>query len=306
MAILFFYSFDRLIECPYLGAVDEGTADNLEGSASSWLWRAPLPRSYVDFFGQRLVRFINIVHGLGAFALITLGVMFTKFRTARRVIHPLVLAQLSHAGLQLLPMILFLGLALGLVIIGQTVSLLNRVGANAYLGTIMVTVVVRELGPLLTALIVLSRAGTANVIELGTARALGEVEALEVLGIDPIHYLVVPRVIGMALGIFALTVYLILVALTSGYLWAFLQNVPLTPGEYFRQLAGALRGQDFILLALKTWCFGIAIAIVSCYYGLAQPLHLDEVSRATVRAVAQSVIICVLVDALFIIIYLVG
>jgi len=286
--------------------VDEGTGDSLERSVSSWLWRAPLPRSYVNFFGRKIIRFFHVVQGLGAFALITLGVIFTHFRAARRVTYPLVLAQLARSGLRLLPMILFLALALGLVIIGQTVSMLQRVGATAYLGTIMVTVVVRELGPLLTALIVLSRAGTANVVELGTARALGEVEALEVMGIDPIHYLVMPRVIGMALGIFALTVYLILVALASGYLWAFIQDVPLLPADYFRQLARALRGLDFVVLALKTCCFGVVIATVTCYYGLAQPLRLEEVSRATVRAVAQAVIICVLVDAAFIVIYLVA
>ena len=285
--------------------MDEASETKVE-RAADWLWRAPLPRSYVNFFGRKLLRFFAILHGLGAFALITLGVMFTKSRDALQVIRPLVLAQLARSGLTLLPMILFLALALGLLVIGQTVSLLQRVGATAYLGTIMVTVVVRELGPLLTALIVLARAGTATVVELGTARALGEVEALEVLGIDPIHYFVVPRVIGMALGIFSLTVYLILVALASGYLWAFIQDVPLMPGDYFRQLAGALNGLDFIVLGLKTCCFGIVIATVTCYFGLATPLRLEEVSQATVRAVAQSVIICVLVDALFIIVYLVA
>src|SRR5205085_5715700 len=140
-------------------------------------------------------------------------------------------------GWRMLPMVIFLAIALGLVIIGQTVSLLTKVGANAYLGTVMVTVVVRELGPLLTALFVLARTGTANVVELGTARAMGEVEALEALGIDPVHYLVVPRVIGMAIGVFSLTVYLILGALVSGYLWAFVQDVPLRPSGYFRQFA---------------------------------------------------------------------
>jgi phospholipid/cholesterol/gamma-HCH transport system permease protein len=168
----------------------------------------------------------------------------------------------------------------------------------------MVVVVVRELGPLLGALLVLARIGTANVVELGTARAMGEVEALEALGIDPIHYLVVPRVVGMALGIFSLTVYLILGALISGYIWAFIQDVPLRPVDYFRQLAGSLRGLDFALLALKTLAFGFIIAIVTCYHGLAQPLRLEEVSFATVRAVAQSVIACVVIDALFIVIYL--
>jgi phospholipid/cholesterol/gamma-HCH transport system permease protein len=170
----------------------------------------------------------------------------------------------------------------------------------------MVIVVVRELGPLLAALMVLARIGTANVVELGTARAMGEVEALESLGIDPVHYFVVPRVIGMAVGITSLTVYLILGSLASGYLWAFLQDVPLRPGDYFRQLAGALTGLDFALLAIKTALFGFIIAIVTCYHGLAQPLRLEEVSHATVRAVAQSVIACVLLDALFIVIYLVS
>jgi phospholipid/cholesterol/gamma-HCH transport system permease protein len=201
-------------------------------------------------------------------------------------------------------MFLFLAAALGLLVIGQTVAWVTRVGATDYLGTVMVSVVVRELGPLLTALLVLARVGTANVIELGTARAMGEVEALEALGIDPVHYLVLPRVIGMAVGVFSLTIYLIIAALVSGYIWAFLQDVPLQPGHYFRQIAAALSGLDFILLALKTGAFGFLIAVVTCYHGLAQPLRLDEVSNATVRAVAQSVVACVLLDAVFIVIYL--
>ena len=79
----------------------------------------------------------------------------------------------------------------------------------------------------------------------------------------------------MALGIFSLTIYLILGALLSGYLWAFIQDVPLLPGDYFRQLAGALSYLDFALLALKTGVFGFIIAIVTCYHGLAQPLRLE-------------------------------
>jgi phospholipid/cholesterol/gamma-HCH transport system permease protein len=153
-------------------------------------------------------------------------------------------------------------------------------------------------------LLVLARVGAANVVELGTARALGEVEALEALGIDPIHYLVVPRVIGLAVSIFSLTVYLIMIALLSGYLFAFIEGVPLLPGDYFRQLAGALLWQDFALLALKTFCFGILIAIVTCYEGLAAPLRLEEVSRATTSAVGKCVVGVVLLDAVFLVVYL--
>lgn len=264
----------------------------------------PLPRGYLNFVGRQIFRLLQTTQGVGAFALITLGVTLTKFNTSWRVIHPLIRAQIDRAGVRLLPGIVLLGLALGLVIVGQTVSLLQKVGAEQYAGTVMVTVLIRELGPLATALVVLARVGTAIVIELGMSRAQGEVEALEALGIDPVHYLVMPRVIGLATAIFSLTVYLILVAVGSGYLFVFLQDVPLLPGDYFGQIARALAWEDFALLGLKTATFGAIIATVTCYQGLAQRLRLEEVSDATTRAVAQSVAGCVLADALFIVVYL--
>lgn len=283
-----------------------GTSVPSTESDTTFIWRGGLPKSYVTYSVRLLIRFIVGIHDLGAFALITLGVLVSKFGAARQILYPLTLLQVARSGLWLLPLATFLALSLGLVVIGQTVSVLSRVGANDLLGTIMVTAVVRELGPLLTALLILSRAGTATVVELGTARALGEVESLEVLGIDPIHYFVVPRVIGMAAGMFALTVYLILGALLSGYLWAFIQDVPISPADYFRQMARALTGLDFVLLAAKTLFFGSAIAIVTCYHGLAQPISVSQVSRATVRAVGQSIVWCVLIEAMFIVIYLIA
>jgi phospholipid/cholesterol/gamma-HCH transport system permease protein len=266
-----------------------------------------LARSYLNLIGRGILHILRTIHGLGAFALITLGVTVTKFGQSTRVIHPLVLEQIHRAGLRLLPMVTFMGVALGLVIIGQSVALLNKYGAGAqnYAGVVMVAVVVRELGPLVTALLVLARVGTAIVIDLSTQRALGEVEALEALGIDPIHYLVVPRVWGLAASIFSLTIYLIIVSLISGYVFAFIQDVPLRPGEYFQQLANSLRWEDFLLLGLKTFGFGIFIAIITCYQGLAHPVRLEDVSNVTTNAVVESVIACMLLDALFIIVYLV-
>ena len=298
------YHLDVLLKNNIIDMDKKGNASAVGLSRVRLLLRQPLPRSFTSYIGRGLFGFLLTLQGLGAFTLITLGVMITRFRAARQVLRPLVFQEVARAGLRLLPMFSFIAAALGLVVIGQTVSWLTRVGAINFLGTVMVVVVVREIGPLVTALLVLARIGTANVIELGTARAMGEVEALEALGIDPVHYLVVPRVIGMALGVFSLTVYLILGALFSGYVWAFVQDVPLRPGDYVRQLTGALGGLDFALLAVKTFLFGSIIALVTCYHGLAQPLRLNEVSRATVAAVAQCVIACVLIDALFIIIYL--
>lgn len=267
------------------------------GNSSAW--------NGVEKLGRWAVGLLGDVRGILAFTLITLGVLFTKMGRASRVVHPNVRKQISRAGLKLLPLTTFVGLALGLLIIGQTVSLLSQIGAQNLAGTIMVTVVVRELGPLAAALLVLARIGTATVVDLGTARALGEIEALEALGIDPVHFLVVPRVIGLAVSIFCLTIYLILTALLSGYGFAFLQDIPLRPMDYFSQLMSALVWQDFLLLGLKTMVFGGLIGMATCYEGLARPLRLEQVSDATTRAVVQGVAVCLIGDAVFLTIYLI-
>jgi phospholipid/cholesterol/gamma-HCH transport system permease protein len=254
--------------------------------------------------GRGLLRGLATVQGVVAFALITLAVLLRKAGAAHRLIRPMIRREVDRSGLQLIPMFAFLAVALGLVVIGQTVSWLSRLGAIDFIGPVMVIAVVRELGPLVGALVILARVGTAHVVELGTSRALGEIEVLESLGIDPVHYCVVPRVVGMMAGTFALTVYLILGAIVSGYAWVFLQDIPLRPEEYFRQIAVALSGMDFVLLGLKTLAFGFILAIVTCFHGLARPIRVEQVSRATVRAVTQSVIACVVIDALFIVVYL--
>ncbi|MCX7886511.1 MAG: ABC transporter permease [Verrucomicrobiae bacterium] len=268
-------------------------------TATKSVWRL-----YRETTGNRVIRALELLRELGAFAAITLGVTFTKFNTARRVVRPLIYEQIWRAGVKLLGMVAFIAAALGLVIVGQTVSLLTRVGATDYIGTVMVTVVMRELGPLLTALLVLARAGTANVVELGTARAMGEVEALESLGIDTVHYLVMPRVIGLAVSVFCLATYLLVITFGSGWLFAFLQDVPLTVTDYLGRLGEAIRWQDFLLFGLKTALFGGIIAVVTSYHGLARPLRVQDVSVVTTRAVVESVIGCVLLDAVFIVAYL--
>jgi phospholipid/cholesterol/gamma-HCH transport system permease protein len=280
------------------GLASEATKHSPRGQASI-LW------ADAHYFGRGVFLFFTGCRRLLAFTLITLGVLGTKWRVASEVTFPSVRVELAGAGLRLLPMFLFMSAALGLAVIAQTVSWLGRLGANSYLGTILVAVVVRELGPLLTALLVLSRAGARYSIDLATMRALGEVEALEALGIGPIHYLVVPRVIGMALGVFALTVFFILGVLGFGYLFAFLNGIPLRPGEFATSIADALSALDFGLLAIKSLLFGTVIGVITCYHGLSQPLRVAEVSRASVRGMIQSVVACVLIDMLFVLVYLV-
>jgi phospholipid/cholesterol/gamma-HCH transport system permease protein len=241
---------------------------------------------------------------LGAFILITLATAVRRYRDNSRVIRPQVLGEIHRCGVRLLPIVGFLGVVLGIVFVGQTVSLMEQVGASNFMGTLMVTVFLREMAPMIAGLLVLARVGTASVVELGTARALGEVEALEVLGIDPIHYLVVPRVVGFAAAVVSLTAYLILISLGSGYVFAYARGLKASPMEFFTAIAGAMSALDFPLLVLKTLLFGALTGWVICYQGLARPMTLEEVGPATTRTVAVCVVGCLLIDAFFITVYL--
>ena len=156
--------FDLAAARTYVATVQKGNASTFDSPQVRFALRMPLPPFFSNFLGRKLFRFLLTIQGLGAFALITLGVMIKKFGVARRVIRPLVIHEISRSGLRLLPMFLFLAAVLGLLVIGQTVSLASKFGATRYLGTIMVSVVVSELGPFIGGLIVLARSGTANVV----------------------------------------------------------------------------------------------------------------------------------------------
>lgn len=261
------------------------------------------PFRWLDELAGRLGRWVlgkvDTVRQISAFTLITLGVAVTQFGRAPQVVRPLIRHHLVRSGIRLLPIIAFIGSALGLLIIGQTLRLLYQVGQEDLIGSLVVTVIVRELAPLSAALVVLARVGTSTVVELGTSRALGEVEALEALGIDPIHYLVVPRVLGITVAVFALTVYLLLFALVSGWLVSVITQVPLSLDNYLAQIAQALRWQDFPLLAIKSLTLGGVGALIACYQGLARPLRLEDVPGAAARTVSESLVAFLVLDAAF-------
>src|SRR5438552_12046285 len=148
----------------------EGDASTFEGTETRFLRRAPLPRAYANYWGRQFLLFLLTIQGLGAFALITLGVFVQKFLVAQNVIWPLMRRETARAGVRLLPMFLFVAGALRLLVTGQPMSTDGLLRAARYLGSVMVSVVVCELGLLLAALLMLARVGTPNVAELGTAR----------------------------------------------------------------------------------------------------------------------------------------
>lgn len=187
--------------------------------------------------------------------------------------------------------------AVGALIIAFTINVLD---ADAELAVkILLWVVLREIGPLAAALVVILRSGTAVAAELAMMRISGQTEALRYMGIDPYDYLVVPRVIGVMLATAALTLYIQFLAVLGGMLLSpFMINASFDDlSNRFFELVTPV---DLYYSVIKSLLFGFAIMNVCCYHGLnPQDLTHNAVPKAVTRAVTQSAMVVLVINAVF-------
>ncbi len=210
-----------------------------------------------------------------------------------RTVFSVVSAQIYFTGFQALPLISVLALASGSIVILQSSSNLSLLGGGALLGDLMVAIIVREIAPLLTALIVIARSGTAVASEIGNMRVNHEIEALESMGIHPLSYVVFPRLMGGVVSVVCLAIYFVLVACMGGYLVTqLLHDLPFS--YYADSLARAFSSADVGLFLLKNFFSGTIIFMISCYQGLLVKQSPHEVPQVTTKAVVNSVIYVVL------------
>ena len=183
--------------------------------------------------------------------------------------------------------------------ISASIAQLSRVGASEFIGQLMVVAIVRELGPLLTALAVVSRSGTAITAELATNTVLGEVRALEGLGIDPYHYLVLPRLFGCVVSVGTLMVLFDVIAIFGGYLAAAAFG-GMSGARYLGIVLDNLTTQDVVLTVLKGVLFGIVIGIIPSYQGLSVRQGPTEIPQAVIRGTVGSITVIFVIAALIV------
>ena len=203
--------------------------------------------------------------------------------------------QLRYTGLLALPTIFILSAIIGSVVITQALPTLQGVGAADLVGKILVIAIVRELGPLLTALILIGRSGTAVAAELGTNKIMRETEALECMGIDPITYLVAPRVLAFVIASVCLTLYFDVTAILGGFLVASLQ-MELSFSAFTDVILEAVSTRDLVVSFLKSVLFGFVISIICCYNGLSARRATTEVPIVTSKGVVESIIVVFLIS----------
>ena len=216
---------------------------------------------------------------------------------AVRVSKRVLLAQIWFTGVQALALVCTAGLLVAGVMMGVGYRTLAGFGAEDNFGDLMRLAVLTEFGPLLTALIVIGRSGTAITTELAGMRLNQEIDALQAHGVNPFAYLAVPRLFGVALANLALTLCMV----ASAYLGCVLL-VPLMPGVsmpiYIRDLGGAILSADITRCATKGLLFGLTIPAVTLYHGFTIRREITEIPRAGTRAVVGAMITVFALDAL--------
>lgn len=208
------------------------------------------------------------------------------------------MTQVRFTALNAVGLVTLLSGILSFLVISQATRELGRIGATDYIGMLIVIAIVRELGPMLTALVVVGRSGTAIAAELATNQVMGEVRALESMGIDPKQYLVLPRFVGSLISVFALLVLFDVVAIMAGFAAARFNGLP--GPRYFQIVLQSLTNRDVWLTVLKALAFGAIVGVVPSYFGLAVRRASTEIPIAASRAVVAAIVGVFLCSALFV------
>jgi len=223
-------------------------------------------------------------------------------RSPRSLNWPDVWRVMDRAGADAVPILALLTFLVGLVTGFQAAIQLKQFGANIFVADLVALSITRELGPLMTAIILAGRSGAAFAAELGTMRVSEEVDALITLGLDPYRFLVLPRVLALLVVAPLLTFLADVCGILGGLLVALL-TLDLTVSSYLRETQSALELWDVGSGLVKSVAFGMVIALIACQRGLAANGGAEGVGRATTSAVVTSLFAIVLMDALFTVLF---
>jgi phospholipid/cholesterol/gamma-HCH transport system permease protein len=220
--------------------------------------------------------------------------------TWRRTVRAELVRNCVQVALYGLPSIVITGLLVGLAMVNQVLYWLRLAGQEGLIGQFLVLGLVRGIAPVLVGMLVIGRSGSTMMVELGAMRASGQVHLLDAQGIDPFLYLVIPRVLATAIGMFCLSIVFLVVALITGLVAAnALGLTSLTLLDFFEAVLTAMGPREHVLLLLKTLTSGFAIGLISCTTGLAIGRAVPEVSALLPGGFVRAVVAVLLIAGAF-------
>jgi phospholipid/cholesterol/gamma-HCH transport system permease protein len=211
-------------------------------------------------------------------------------------------ATISKAGAQALPVTALVGFLIGVVLSYLSADTLKAYGADLFIVNLLGISIIRELGPLLVAILVAGRSGSAMTAQIGVMRVTEEIDALAALGISPSLRMVLPKVIGLAIALPLVTVWATAAALAGGATAAYVQ-LNFSFLFFFQSLPAAVHPANIGIATLKAFTFGAVIAIIACHFGLRARPNTESVSRAITAAVVSSITLVIVMDAIYAIVF---
>jgi phospholipid/cholesterol/gamma-HCH transport system permease protein len=204
-------------------------------------------------------------------------------------------------GVNALPIVALIGFLMGLIMAFQAAIPLGQFGAQIFVANLIGLAILRELGPLMTAIVLAGRSGSAFAAELGTMKVREELDALKTMGLEPVRFLVVPRVLAAVSMTPLLTIFADLVGLMGGSVVLLSLGFPLI--TFFNQIVFAVTYTDLIGGLVKSFVFGILVAAIGCLRGIQTQTGASAVGESTTRAVVSGIILIVVADGIFSVIY---
>ena len=205
-------------------------------------------------------------------------------------------------GVRAIPVLGMLSFLLGVVIAYQSGVQLRVYGGNLYVVDLVTITVLRELGPLMTAIVVAGRSGSAYAAQIGTMQVTEEVDALRSIGVSPLDLLVLPKVLGLVVALPLLTVFADLAAVAGSMVMSALM-LDLSPETFMRRIPEAVSINSLLTGVAKAPVFAVAIAAVGCYQGFQVRGGADSVGRHTTASVVQAIVSVIVLDAAFSVVY---
>jgi len=252
---------------------------------------------WVADVGAATGRSLAYVGGLAEICAKSLRLLFLsplkRSRMLQRAIH-----EAMDAGVGAIPIVSLITFFVGIIIALQGAYQLQRLGAMQLVSSLVAIAITRELGPLITAIVVIGRSGSAFAAEIGTMRVTEELDALETMALDPIAFLVMPKFLAMAVMLPCLAIWADLMGVLGGSLFGVVGG-GYTFGGYMLATRDALLMRDITSGVVKSLVFAIVITAVGCHEGFATGSGAEEVGRSTTSAVVISILLVILIDLIF-------
>lgn len=243
--------------------------------------------------GGRVVYYVDYVGAISRLFFKTLYWMFIPpFKRERT------LRQAVVIGVESLSIVSLVAFFIGVILALQTAYQMQKLSSEIYIANIVALSIVRELGPVITSLIVAGRCGAAVTAELGTMKVTEQIDALEALATNPVKYLVVPRFLAFTFMLPVLTIYANIVGIMGGYIIC-VYRLGIRSSMYLNMTFHSLQIKDLTTGLIKTLVFGMIISMVGCLEGMRAEGGAEGVGKATTLSVVTSFILIIAADCIF-------